>query len=404
MGNFCHGSSKTKRWLLCIVAGTALLLLSAIAATYILARLARAEAKTYIRIVMPLRIGTAYEVAVPQLGAAGIPMTLPTDCRNACTLLFRFDNRWQHMLHLPPSAEFMGYLDFRDGKLVTKSTTMTQGIYAAEVTESTGRASRTSGDADLSGRPQKVFVDLSAIDYTDYRRQAYAFELACMGLVRGCKTDEFLPTVNELERATSSSVNDFQRATPSSIWVHEFAARSSTPDVIYMLAVKYHVVIGVYGTLLGSDYKTIEISIKNGPLKDALNAITKADPKFEWHEGSNGAVHFVSRSATPSLMDIRVQSFDIDNSQSWDDILDRLQSVPAVHSWFLKRKCPMDDSIMNTGGPRKLWGQFSVHARDLPVSSILDEIAAKSRSYYWSFVQIGTEPCAMEMVWRDPQP
>jgi uncharacterized protein YceK len=34
-------------------------------------------------------------------------------------------------------------------------------------------------------------------------------------------------------------------------------------------------------------------------------------------------------------------------------------------------------SIVNAGGKPIRWGKFSVCARDLPVSAILDEIAAK---------------------------
>jgi hypothetical protein len=394
--------NSAKSWLLFIVTGTAFVLLLAIIATFVLALRARAEAVTYIRLVTSLRIGTTYDAAAAQLRDAGISPNVPTDCRSACTLLFHFDNKWQSLLHLAPPAALSGQLDFRDDKVVSKTTAMSQSTYGAEVTESASRASRTSGDIDSSGRPRKVFVDLSAFDFTEYRKQAYAFDLACIGSMRGCKTDEFLPTVNELEHATPT-LSEREHTTPSSISVHEFAAKSYTLEVLYRLAVKYHVVIGIYGTMLSADYKTIEISIKNGTLGDALDATTKADPQFEWHLSSNGAIHFVSRNAPLSLMDVMVHSFEIDSPQDFE-ILGRLQSVPAVQSWYQKRKCPMNYSIMGTGGDLTPWGNFSVHARDVPVSSILDEIAAKSHSYYWSFVQYGTDPCAMVLEWKDPQP
>lgn len=394
--------NNAKRWLLFIVTGAALVLLLAIAAAFVLAYRARAEAVTYIRLVTPLRIGTTYEVAVAQLRDAGISVNLPTDCRSACTLLFRFDNKWQYLLYLAPPMGLSGQLDFRDEKLVSKSTTMNQSVYRAEVAESTSRSSRTSGDLDSSGRPRKVFVDLSALDFTEYRKRAYAFNVACIGLTRGCKTDEFLPAANELEHATPT-VNELADATTSSVLVHDFAEKSYTLEVVHSLAAKYHVVIGAYGTILGTDNKTIEISIENGTLGDALDAITKADPQFEWHRNSNGAIHFVSRSAPLPLMDVVVPSFEVDNPQG-PEILDRLQSVPAVRIWFQKHKCSMNNSIMNAGGEPTPWGNFSVQARDLPVSSILDEIAAKSRSYYWSFIQYGPGPCGIVMEWKDPQP
>jgi hypothetical protein len=196
-------------------------------------------------------------------------------------------------------------------------------------------------------------------------------------------------------------------ALPSSIPVHDFSAKSYTLEVVYRLAVQYHVVIGSYGRIQGADHKTdnrkIDISIRNGTFGDALDAIAKADPQFEWHRSRNGAIHFVSRGARLSLMDVMVHSFDVDNPQD-TDILGRLQSAPAVQRWFQKRKCPKNYSVMGAGGEPIPWGNFSVHARDLPVSSILDEIAAKSRSYYWSVIQYGSEPCGIVMEWKDPQP
>jgi hypothetical protein len=126
-------------------------------------------------------------------------------------------------------------------------------------------------------------------------------------------------------------------AKPSSIPVHDFVSNSYTLEVVYRLAVKYHVVIGAYGAIRGADNKTdnrtIDISIKNGTLGDVLDAITKADPQFEWHESRNGAIHFISRGARFSLVDVMVHSFDLDNPQS-EDVLGHLQAVPAVRSWY----------------------------------------------------------------------
>jgi hypothetical protein len=201
-----------------------------------------------------------------------------------------------------------------------------------------------------------------------------------------------LPTVSQVEHKR-----------PSSIAVDDFTARSYTLEVVYRLAAKYHVVIGVYGTIVSADNKEIDISIKHGTVGDALDAITKADPRFEWHESSNGAVHFVPRGGPLSLMDVRVRSFEIYNPQS-SEILGRLNKVPEIHSWWLGRKCSPDYSVMGAGGEPAPWGQFAVHASNVAVSSILDEIAAKSHSYYWSFIQYGTKPCSIVMEWKDAQP
>jgi len=213
-------------------------------------------------------------------------------------------------------------------------------------------------------------------------------------------TLSIIGVISIMAASLSAQVN---AASPSSIPVNDFAAKSYTLEVVSDLAQKYHVVIGAYGTILHANNRTIEISIKGGTLSDALDAITTADPRFEWHESSNNSVHFVPRGAPLSLMNVMVHSFDIDAPQD-TDILARLKSAPAVQKWLQKRKCPKDYAVIGAGGEPTPWRNFSVHARDLPVYSILDEIAAKSRSYYWSVIQYGPEPCAIVMEWKDPQP
>ena len=233
------------------------------------------------------------------------------------------------------------------------------------------------------------------------RRLLYVGGIALLLLV--AITAAFLLARRARAKATLPVVGQLEQTTPASIRVDDFTAGSYTLEVVYKLAVKYHVVIGVYGNILDADNRKIDISIKNGMLRDVLDAITKADPRFEWHESSNGAVHFVPRGAPLTLMDVRVHSFEIYSPQS-SEILRRLNEVPEIRDWWMERKCPTDYSIMGTGGEPVPWGRFSVHASDVPVWSILDEIAAKSRSYYWSFIQYGTQPCSMVMEWRNTQP
>ena len=193
--------SRRRFLLLLTLAAFALLL--AITAAFAQAYKARAEAARYIRVVTPLRMGTAFDVAVAQLHDAGVSSTcLPDDIPHECKLIYRFNDKWLYILHLAPPAELAAWLTFRDDKLVYKSTAMGRDMCcSATVLESPSTISRTShGNIDSSGHPWRITVELSALDFTEYRQQAYAFNLACIGSMRGCKTDEYLPIVNDLER------------------------------------------------------------------------------------------------------------------------------------------------------------------------------------------------------------
>jgi hypothetical protein len=377
--------------ILYVVSGIAVILFLAITAALISVHRVRGEALKYIRWVAPLRIGTPYAACVTQLHDAVVPVTLPGNCERQCTLSFYFSNEWQHAFHLPPPTELVAQLEFRDGKLARKLTTMRQGIYVAEVAESEPYVSDTTTDVDSLGQLRRISVELSPLDFTRYRERAYAFNLACIGSMRGCKTDGLLQTADELEHKT-----------PSSIPVHDVAVKGRTVDVISQLALKYRVVTGVYGiSINGYQEPTIKVSIKNGTLGEAFDAITNADPRLEWRQ-SNGAVHFTTRNFPIALMDVTVHTFDAETD--WHSgILDRLDDAPEIHAWLLDKKCPPTNR--NAGayvGPIRTApeGYVSIHTRDLSYSSILDQFAAQSGAYLWSVERSSTSPCPMSSTWE----
>jgi hypothetical protein len=195
--------------------------------------------------------------------------------------------------------------------------------------------------------------------------------------------------------------------TASAIPVHNHTqkGKGDTWSVLQALAEKYHVVIGVYGDVTKEreeDTPTFDISIEDGTLGDVFDAITKADPRFEWHQNANGAVHFLTHGTPNPLADVTVHSFDDKNFQE-EEIADHLFLLPEIQDWLHDHKCVRYHEIIN-GGPPRSWKQFSVHARDLPLSSILEEIAAKSHTYYWFAAQFSTKPCKVDVALGDVQP
>jgi hypothetical protein len=186
-----------RRWpltVLCVVLATLLVIALAFAQAY----RARVEAGRYVGVITQMRIGTIYDLAVKQLRDANIPVDLPSDCHPECLLDLVFVNKWQYKLHLASLIALAGDLRFKDEKLVYKNTNLWGGnANSASVRESTSTVSA------VRIHQYKILVDLSPSDFTEYRRLAYSFNLKCLGSMRQCNTDEFLPTVNELERITS---------------------------------------------------------------------------------------------------------------------------------------------------------------------------------------------------------
>ena len=191
-----------------IVAGVAVALLLAIAASFALTYKARADAARYLDVVAPLRIGTPYDAVAAQLRNAGLPMETvisSDDYHPMRSLGFLVWDKWRCKLHLAPSVGFYGRLDFHDGVLVYKKTSIGENMgSSAEVMEGDYWGPLTPGvhgNVDSSGNIRHIFVDLSPSDFTENRNKAYAFNVACIGSMRSCTAVEYLPTVNDLERS-----------------------------------------------------------------------------------------------------------------------------------------------------------------------------------------------------------
>src|SRR3974377_1828060 len=113
-----------KRWFVFTLTGVALASLLAVAASFALIYKARADAARYLGIVMPIQIGTPYDVVATQLRDAGTPMKLLGDCNHKCRIEFGVNDEWLHRLYIAPAARFFGTLEFKDAKLSSKTTGM----------------------------------------------------------------------------------------------------------------------------------------------------------------------------------------------------------------------------------------------------------------------------------------
>jgi hypothetical protein len=186
--------------------------------------------------------------------------------------------------------------------------------------------------------------------------------------------------------------------TPSSIVVRNFYVRSLTLDVVHQLAARYHVVIGVYGTMTRVEDKRIDIAIKQGTFYEALDAITAADSRFAWHQSDDGAIHVVLREAPLQLLDVTVRSFEVNNPEE-EDIVELLNNIPEIRAWLQEHRCTLNHFVLNDGPEPEAWRPFSVAVTNIPFSLILDEVAARSHTYDWSVTRYSDEPCGIAINW-----
>jgi hypothetical protein len=72
-----------------------------------------------------------------------------------------------------------------------------------------------------------------------------------------------------------------------------------------------------------------------------------------------------------------------------------LARIPEISAWLEQHGCSMDEII--AGHPPKDWTQFSVHVEGKRLSSVSDEIAAKSSTYFSSAIQYSRQTCAISV-------
>jgi hypothetical protein len=183
------------------VFGCALVLVVTVSASFFAAHNARTSARRYLEVVKPLRIGTTHDDVAARLRNAGLPTTLSGDCHQECTLHFLVWDRWLYKLRLAPPVGLNGRLDFRNEMLVYKFTSLGQDpmVWVATVAEKASQGSLIAGTQDSSENIRHINVFLSASDFSEFRKKAYAFNVACIGSMRACKAVEYLPW-QELER------------------------------------------------------------------------------------------------------------------------------------------------------------------------------------------------------------
>jgi hypothetical protein len=90
--------------------------------------------------------------------------------------------------------------------------------------------------------------------------------------------------INSLFVLAVSAFSEVGAAPASSVEVQEFVQTDRTINILHAVANRYHVVIGVSGTIVGSDKQAINVSIKKGKLGDVFDTIQSQDLRFVWNE------------------------------------------------------------------------------------------------------------------------
>jgi hypothetical protein len=188
---------------LTILGGAALLFSILLACAFGQAYRARAEGESFLSDVRGLRVGqsTYDDVLRIQTKHKSYSSVVGNRCdRDLCNVDFLSGNKWLYELGLVPGAIFTGGLDVRGGVL----TRISVGVHL----NPQGGATTDEIPADPSVSPYEVHgrnfyqsetyffisVFITSAASEDERQKAYAFNLACLTKLGGCKdANEILP-------------------------------------------------------------------------------------------------------------------------------------------------------------------------------------------------------------------
>jgi hypothetical protein len=196
-----------RRWILRVGITLVIILFLAITGALYFTYVARRQAERYIRAVRPLRIGATYESIAKQMSDADLPAKLSsTDCqidgisKNCVGKLF--DDKWMTRFHLAPASGIFITLYFEDGKLSSKLMTI-----VANTNDGVGDFASVTENATVASEiflhdRHKLSVHLSAMDFSGFRTNAYDLNVSCIGSIKGCTADQYLPAISELERTS----------------------------------------------------------------------------------------------------------------------------------------------------------------------------------------------------------
>jgi len=129
----------------------------------------------------------------------------------------------------------------------------------------------------------------------------------------------------------------------------------------------------------------INVIIKQGTVKNVLDQIVQADPRYEWTE-ADGVINVSPRVNKSPILETIVQQFSVEQVK-------RVDAISAIFELPEVRAAEMDVKRRDFGSlPAKPYysaPQFSLKLRNVTVRTILNEIMKAGGDNYWVFFRYG---------------
>lgn len=143
-----------------------------------------------------------------------------------------------------------------------------------------------------------------------------------------------------------------------------------------------------------SSARPISVNVENVTVRDVLDAIVAADPGYEWRQSDFGTIAVFPVSHTPSLGDVVVGRYSVQNANR-DQAIEELMRAPEVVRWVASagvERRGFGGSLTSEGAkrPGSTTSLFSISLSHASVRTVLNAILIASDSRYWMLYRHGS--------------
>lgn len=193
----------------------------------------------------------------------------------------------------------------------------------------------------------------------------------------------------------SGSAKPKEQGRLSATPIEQFQATDTRAlEMFRQLAEKAHVVLGVSGTLVGSDHTLISVNLSHSTVGEVLNAITANDSRYSWRDMPDGTIEVAIEQHPLDLLQIVVHHWSVDHPVRYE-LTDKLGNLEEIKVWLQEHSCELAEFFI--GAPPAQVLDIKASGKDATLRGILNEIAEQTGTYFWSAIQYSENPCAINL-------
>jgi hypothetical protein len=171
--------------------------------------------------------------------------------------------------------------------------------------------------------------------------------------------------------------------------VSAFKVSGTTAHVILQrLAGQYKIPIGLESLPEEETPKGITVEVKEGTVRDVLDAVVEADPRYEW-KVVDGVINVFPRERKDSLLTTVVSDYKI-YQLNRDEIKESITEVPEIKSKLSSLGIQRRD-VVSLPMESKQLTPFTLNLHNVTMRKILNEVLRESGSHYWVVLRYGEQ-------------